>query len=391
MSHDASPVVTPPVRRMGARSPHEPHRIATPLELFFDLVFVIAVAEASRGLHHGIAEAHLAQALPSFALSFFALWWAWVNFTWFASAYDCDDVPYRVLVLVQMTGALVVAAGIPAVFETHQAGPIAVAGYVIMRLAAVTQWLRAARADPPRKTTALRYALGIATLQVAWVGMLFLPAGREIAAAVLIAGEIAVPAWAERAEPTTWHPHHIAERHGLFTLIVLGESILAATVAVQAGRESGETLAHLLPTIVGGLLTVFSMWWIYFDRPAHDLLNSFWRTFRWAYAHYFILASAAAVGAGLAVNVDVVTHKAHIGPVGAGYAVAIPVAVFILVLWAVHHRPEYRRTWVLGPLAVVGALLMPLTPAPVLGIGVWLAAIVTVKNVMTVRPAAAAH
>ncbi len=66
-------------------------------------------------------------------------------------------------------------------------------------------------------------------------------------------------------------------------------------------------------------------------------------------------------------------------------------AVFVLTLWAVHRRPEYRRTWFLGPLAAIGALLMPLTPAPVLGIGLWLAAIVTVKNVMTVRPAAAAH
>lgn len=374
---------------MAARSSHEPHRTATPLELFFDLVFVIAVAEASRGLHHGVAEAHTAVALASFALAFFALWWAWVNFTWFASAYDCDDVPYRVLVLVQMTGALIVAAGIPAVFETHQAGPIAVTGYVLMRLAMVTQWLRAARADPLRTRTAFRYAMGIAMLQVAWIAMLFLPAGREIAAAVLIAGEIAVPVWAERAAPTTWHPHHIAERHGLFTLIVLGESLLAATIAVQAGRESGETLAHLAPTIVGGLLTVFSMWWIYFDRPAHDLLHSFWRTFTWAYAHYLIFGAAAAVGAGLAVNVDVVMHKAHIGLVGAGFAVAIPVAIFVLALWAVHRRPGDQRTWLAGPVAAAGALVMPLTPAPVLAIGLWLAATVIVKHALIGRPAAA--
>jgi len=374
---------------MVARSPHEPHRIATPLELFFDLVFVIAVAQASAGLHHAVAEVHIGAGLASFALAFFALWWAWVNFTWFASAYDPDDVPYRLLVLVQMTGALIVAAGIPAVFETQQAGPIAVAGYVVMRLALVTQWLRAANADPLRKTTAIRYALGIATLQAAWIGMLFLPAGREVAAAVLIAGEIAVPAWAERAAPTPWHPHHIAERHGLFTLIVLGESILAATVAVQAGRDSGETLLHLAPTIVGSLLTVFSMWWIYFDRPAHDLLTSFWRTFTWAYAHYFVLASAAAVGAGLAVNVDVVTHKAHIGTVGAGFALAVPVAIYMLALSTIHRRPEYHRTWFLGPVAAFGALLMPFTPAPALGVGLWLAAIVTVKNLMTARPVAA--
>ena len=77
--------------------------------------------------------------------------------------------------------------------------------------------------------------------------------------------------------------------------------------------------------------------------------------------------------------------------VGAGFAVAIPVAVFLLALSGIHRRPEYRRTWFLGPVAAAGALLMPLTPAPVLGIGLWLAAIVTVKTLMTERPAAIAH
>ena len=71
---------------------------------------------------------------------------------------------------------------------------------------------------------------------------------------VLVGVELAVPVWAERTTPTTWHPHHIAERYGLLTLIVLGESILAATVAVQAALASGEALSTLLPIIIGGLL-----------------------------------------------------------------------------------------------------------------------------------------
>src|SRR6478672_8126584 len=102
---------------MVPRSPHEHRRAATPLELLFDLVFVVAIAQAGQGLHHAIAESHPLDGLASYAMVFFAIWWAWMNFTWFASAYDCDDVPYRLAVFVQITGALVMAAGISVMFE----------------------------------------------------------------------------------------------------------------------------------------------------------------------------------------------------------------------------------------------------------------------------------
>ena len=74
---------------MRARSPHEAHRTATPLELLFDLVFVVAIAQAASGLHHAIAEDHAMAGLIGYLMVFFAIWWAWMNFTWFASAYDC--------------------------------------------------------------------------------------------------------------------------------------------------------------------------------------------------------------------------------------------------------------------------------------------------------------
>lgn len=84
------------------RSPDEEHRAATPLELFFDLVFVVAVAQAAGRLHHAVSGGHAGDALLGYGMVFFAIWWAWMNFTWFASAYDTDDVAYRLLVLVQL-------------------------------------------------------------------------------------------------------------------------------------------------------------------------------------------------------------------------------------------------------------------------------------------------
>lgn len=101
---------------MTARAVDEPHRASTQLELLFDLTFVVAVAGIVAQLGHGIAEGHAAKVVGPFLHVFFAIWWAWMNFTSFASSYDTDDVPYRLLTLLQMFGVLVLAAGVPSAF-----------------------------------------------------------------------------------------------------------------------------------------------------------------------------------------------------------------------------------------------------------------------------------
>ncbi len=90
--------------------------------------------------------------------------------------------------------------------------------------------------------------------------------------------------------------------------------------------------------IFGGLLILFSMWWLYFERPVHDLLGTMRSAFVWGYGHYFVFASAAAVGAGFAVSVDQRIGEAAIDARAAGWAFALPVALFLLVLWALHAR-----------------------------------------------------
>ena len=102
---------------MPSRDRDEEHRASTPLELLFDLCFVVAVARASSLLHHAISAGDAGSAVVSYVLVFFSIWWAWMNFTWFASAYDNDDVVYRLLTLVQITGVLILAAGVPRAFD----------------------------------------------------------------------------------------------------------------------------------------------------------------------------------------------------------------------------------------------------------------------------------
>lgn len=349
-------------RRMTARGVGETHRAATPLELLFDLCFVVAVAQVSAKFHHALIEDHVAKGLLGYVTVFFAIWWGWVNFAWFASAYDTDDVPYRLATLVQIAGVLVIAAGVPRAFDAGNFHVMAT-GYVIMRLALVAQWLRAAFSDPSYRRTCLRFAVGITAVQVGWVAFQAVPANYQVGVFfALVVAELLVPVYAERAAPTGWHPRHIAERYGLFTIIVLGETILSATVAIQVGLDLGGRQGELIVLAASGLLVVFGMWWVYFDLPAHERLtvtNRF--AFVWGYGHYFIFASAAAVGSGLAVVVDTVIHASHLTPRGAAATVAIPCAIYLLSVWVLQVRPLNRTAYLS---ATAAALLTPFTPAP---------------------------
>ncbi len=181
------------------------------------------MAQAPGALHHDLVSGQVGHGILSYLIVFFTIWWPWMNFTWFASAYDTDDVAYRLLTFVQITGVLVVTAGVPRAFE-DLAFTIMVSGYVIMRIALVGQWLRAAYEDPAGRGTTLRFAVGIAVVQLAWATRLgFGPPWGTIAFIGLGVAELAIPVWAERSgRITPWHAGHIAERHGLFTIIVLG-------------------------------------------------------------------------------------------------------------------------------------------------------------------------
>ncbi|MCX4547371.1 MULTISPECIES: low temperature requirement protein A [unclassified Streptomyces] len=325
--------------RLRARDRDEAHRASTPLELFFDLCFVVAVSQAGSRLVHAVAGGEPVHGITGYLLVFFAIWWAWVNFSWFASAYDSDDVLYRIATLVQISGVLVLAAGVPRAFDDADF-TVAIVGYLIMRLALTFQWLRAAHGETgPARTTALRYAAGLLVVQIGWVVLLLLPhAAWEWGFVPMAVADLAVPVFAERHHRTSWHPHHIAERYGLFTIIMLGETIAAATVAVQSAVDASAALGELLPIAAGGLLIVFGAYWIYFAVPIHEYLVSNRQAFLWGYGHYLVFASAAAIGSGIEVAVEQVTHHAHLSTLAASMAVTVPTALFLLTVSLLHTR-----------------------------------------------------
>src|SRR5262245_25532897 len=167
------------IRPMSGRDPDEQHRVATPLELLFDLTFVIAFGIAANEFAHMLAENHVGAGLLGFVLATFSVCWAWINFSWFASAYDTDDWVYRLMTMLQMVGVIIMALGFPPMFASIEHGEhvdnrIMVAGYIIMRIALVGQWLRAAKQDPARRSACLTYALWVTVAQVGWLAALLL-------------------------------------------------------------------------------------------------------------------------------------------------------------------------------------------------------------------------
>lgn len=329
--------------RMSGRDPHESHRAATPLELLFDLAFVVAFGTAANELAHGLAEDHIAAGIIAFCFATFAISWAWINFTWFASAYDNDDWIYRLTTMLQMVGVLVLALGLHAMFKSVHDGDtldndVMVWGYVVMRLAMVLQWWRAARHDPARRPASQTYIVTILVAQVLWcaLALVDLPVGTTFALMIVpFLIEIGGPTYAEtRRGGTPWHAHHIAERYGLMVIITLGEGMIGTMVSLTALSENGLTWDVALLAVAGTALT-FGIWWCYFVVPSADILHARRdRSFSFGYGHMGIFGSIVAIGAGLHVAAYYLQHEAHLSLTGTVLTVVIPVALFIAVFYA---------------------------------------------------------
>lgn len=352
--------------RMRPRDADEAGRSATPLELFFDLVFVVAVSVAAVNLHHAFSEGHIVEGLLVYAVIFFGIWWAWINSTWFATSFGTDDWLYRVLTFVQMGGVLVLAAGIGPAFEDRDFS-LLILSYVVMRVAMVTQWLRASRGAGESRRATQFYALGISVVQGLWLLSLLLPEPVSFfAIALLIVAELAVPIIAERQGETPWHPHHLTERFGLFTLILLGESLLASANAVIVAIEEVQELGPLLWIATLALVVTCALWWIYFWSPHHHLITDYASSVKHGYAHYFVFAAAGALSAGIEVEIDVLTEASALDPLVASFTVTVPIAVFVMGIWwiALRHQGDRVVNWVV-PIGALLVLLDPVLPFPV--------------------------
>jgi low temperature requirement protein LtrA len=344
-----------------ARRIDEQDRASSPLELLFDLTFVVAIAQAVAQLAHGLEGGPLLSTLIPFGLTFFAIWWAWMNFTWFSSGYDNDDALYRVTTMLQMIGVLILGSGIPAVFEQGDYTALTL-GYFVMRFGLITQWTRAALADSEHRRSSVRTIIGYGTLQAGWLARLLLPEHWGLPVSLLLVVlELLVPLWAARAGDPGWNPGHIAERFGLFTIILLGESVLAAMTGFQRAYTADGLSAQLVIVALSSVVTLFALWWLYYLEPSAAGLAERRRfSYIWAYGHYATFGALAMLGAGLEVAVASPSEDRLVPAKVIALAVTVPVSLFLVTLWSLNAQliPYAAiRARVILPSALITTLL----------------------------------
>lgn len=344
-SRPRSPSAPQGLRRLTGRDPAESHRAATPLELLFDLVFVVAFAQAGEGLSHEILHHNVVGGGVAFSVATFAIVWAWVGFTWFSSSFDTDDWLQRLLTMVQMAGVVILALGIAPFFESlceeHVDNALMVAGYIVMRVGLVAQWSRVYRDVAQHRRRALTVIVWTVLAQVGWTALLIASTSWGVfvgIGAALVVFELLghlLPGGSQRAP---WNPHHLAERFSLMVIITLGEALVGTIATLQAviPQDSGWTRQGVL-LVIAGLGLTFGVWWSYFSVDFGRLL-AIARRKAWTFTlvHILLLGALVAIGSGLHVAGAVLENPAEVDGALAVTSVATPVVVFYLALYGMY-------------------------------------------------------
>ncbi|NBE56084.1 low temperature requirement protein A [Streptomyces boluensis] len=335
---------------MTGRDPEEHGRAATPLELLFDLTFVVAVGTAASHFAEMLAEGHAGQAVTAFVMAMFAISVAWISFTWFASAFGTDDWLDRVLTMVQMMGVVVFALGLPAFFHSVDVGDhlelrVMVIGYVVMRVAMISQWWRAAQESPTFRHVGRANIRWTVIAQIGWTVLAFVP-GLPLGVAfpaflVLGALELLLPVLTQgEAGGTPWHPHHIAERYSLFAIITLGEGVVGTVASsgdLLGGVDGMDWSIDAIAVVVAGVGLTFAMWWVYFATPFGDILiHRRKRGYLFGYGHIPLYIGIAGAGAGLHVAGLQLEHHSKLGEPAVVASLAVPVGLYLLMVYLLH-------------------------------------------------------
>jgi low temperature requirement protein LtrA len=229
----------------------------TPLELFFDLVFVLALTQCTALM----ADTPTWEGLAKGVLVLGVLWWSWVGYSWLTSVVDPEEGAVRLVIFGAMAGLLVAALSVPVVF--NDTALLFACAYGIVRVAHIALFLVASRDDPALRQSVYGLALGTAV----GVGVLI---GASFADGTLQGALWALALTVDMAGPVLfgqegWKlmPAHFADRHGLIIIIALGESIVAIGVGASEQVDAGIVAAAAL-----GIVVAAALWWLYFDVVA---------------------------------------------------------------------------------------------------------------------------
>lgn len=272
-------------------------RHATWLELFYDLVFVVAISQ----LAHKLSADVSVNGFLSFVVLFVPLWWVWIGTTFYANRFDTDDLVRRVLMGLQMLAVAALAVNVHHGLD-ESSGSFALA-YVVSRFMLVLEYLWAGWHIPKARGLTTRYAMGFSLGASLWLISAFVPLPFRfflwiIGLAIDFITPMTAKAMLQQFPP---HPEHLPERFGLFTIIVLGEAIIAVVNGVSEMHwEWASTLCA-----IAGFMIAFSLWWLYFENVSGSALETARTSGRiqilqlWLYIHLPLVIGLAATGIGV--------------------------------------------------------------------------------------------
>jgi low temperature requirement protein LtrA len=346
MMPSLGPLLRPPELRTTADT--EEHRHATWFELFFDLVFVAAVAQLADGLAHEPS----AESFLRFGGLFVTIAWAWMGFTFYANRFDTDDLVYRAVKSVAMLGVAALAVTVPDVMAGEGGSEAFALAYVAVRALLISLYVRVRRhATGAGRRVSEIYLAGFSAGASLWLVSLLVPSpARYVLWGAGLAVDLSMPpiGWAAlRSAPV--HPGHVTERFGLFFIIVLGEAVLAVvtgTAHVTFGLE-----ASLVAAL--GFAAAVCMWWIYFDLADTSAIGRGRWGLVFVYGHFFLLGGTALLGVGVELAITHATESA-LDP-EARWAIAIGLAAYLLSLAVFHLAAEWTT---LRDRALAGRVLL---------------------------------
>ncbi|WP_157251263.1 low temperature requirement protein A [Nonomuraea typhae] len=318
------------------------HRRATWLELLYDLVFVVAVAELADVLAQGNGLAFVGLFVP--------LWWAWAGYVFYANRFDTDDVSHRLLMLPQILAIALMAASVG---DIGSRSALFAGSYVVVRVLLIVAYVRARRHVPEARALTTAYIAGFALAALLWLASLaFEPPVRYVVWALAAAVDLATPFLARRHQgslpPQT---EHLPERFGLFVVIVLGEVV----AAVVFGLKGHAVTPGAVVVALAGIAVAMAFWWLYFGHLDESVvLRTRLAGQVWVYAHLPLALGLAAFGIG-------VEHELA-APGSSGWAVGIPAALVFATLGLQHLCSGDRRSSAIRAASAGAVLLLSWRP-----------------------------
>lgn len=337
-------------------------RHATWLELFFDLVFVLTVAELAHLLHGDPSWT----GIVSFVALFVPVWWLWIDFSYYADQFNVENGPYRLVMLGIMFGIVVLALTIHNALAGGSANFAAV--YAALRLAIILLYAQAWRQVPQSRELTARYTISFSIAFLLWLLSIVVPTPTRFwlwAIALLI--EVSNgPITYLTIRNVPQQKSHMDERFGLFVIIVLGEAIIAVASGVaETNWRWGSVL-----TATGGFLTAVSLWWMYFERADESTINqalqggkrALLRSYIYGYSHVLAFIGIVATGVGVQFAIEAATGEPFIAEMRTVLygGIAVFLAGVTTLQWASPNSLPKRVMGVRSLLAIFSLCLVPL-------------------------------